>query len=673
MKKRSLIFGIAMLIGMALISIGCEQEATTETQTVTNGAAADITALEALLATDGVSTVDYIGTLDIVDEALVIPAGKTVNVKGSGVKIKDGTLGVLGTLNLPSGAGIAVSGGGHVFGSVAASIVSGTTPKQIYVGVAAAKDAFETETEVAIVNVSAADLATGTVPANKTLHVLGDLTVAANADEPEAEGSVKAEGKVIFAGDVDVSDWDRFDISQAILKNSADATVTLPATALKAKAIDLTTDKLTIDGAAAGLTVGSVTVKEGAELIVSEDAKLTISGNASVAGDLTVSGNAIIAGTVTVASGGKIVSPALAATGLPNANNKITFGDTGAIELAYGAIGYYGDVAFIGPAPATGTNPYIYNWDTGAVGIVTLKGNNVTELTSGNVTAVKSTAIPSQTTISIGSGAKLTVASDVTFTVVGTLAVTGTIDATAGTLTVSGGTITVTGDGKVIEDVSDGFPLATGTGTSVDDPRGTSANLEAAVLKTSAAEGFTTFEVTLTPKASTTLSWFDKDLATTGHGYNLWGPSDSSAPTDWKWTDFSFDVDSALITLSTSNVVSFKVESFSYYYYAGNAGNATAVPAYPRANDLGSIYIPATYNINTIPVRWRGYDKGHFSSSNKDLTLLLTSGGSKILTLKIYSHTNNDAAAAESANDTGTHVSTLIIDYTALTPPQAGS
>jgi hypothetical protein len=294
--------------------------------------------------------------------------------------------------------------------------------------------------------------------------------------------------------------------------------------------------------------------------------------------------------------------------------------------------------------------------------------------TAASVPSGTPVTVANDITLSVPSGATLTVAGTLnvvgTLEVEGTLAVTGTVDATAGTLTKgTNGAITPTGDGKVIEDVSEDFPLATGTSTGVSDPHGTSDNLDAAVLKTSTAGGFTTVEVTLTPKASATLSWFDKNLTTGQHGYGLWGPSDSSAPTDWKWTDFSFDVDSQLITLSTSKVVSFKVESFSYYYYAGNAGNATAAPTYPKAADLGSIYIPATYNINTIPVRWKGYNKSHFSSSNKDLTLLLTSGGSKILTLKIYSHDSNDAAAAESANDTGTHVSTLIIDYTALTPP----
>jgi hypothetical protein len=82
MKNMSLIFGVAVLFSAALIFIGCEQETKTETQTVTEYRAADIESLEALLNTDGVSAVDYLGALDIGDGTLVIPEGKTVNVKG---------------------------------------------------------------------------------------------------------------------------------------------------------------------------------------------------------------------------------------------------------------------------------------------------------------------------------------------------------------------------------------------------------------------------------------------------------------------------------------------------------------------------------------------------------------------------------------------------------------
>jgi hypothetical protein len=180
---------------------------------------------------------------------------------------------------------------------------------------------------------------------------------------------------------------------------------------------------VTVTGTAASIAAEThVTVPDGVTLTVSSGATL------NVAGELNVAGNATVEGKITVASGGKIVSPALGADGLPG-DNAISFGDNGTVELAQGAIGYYGDVAFIGPAPAAGAeNPYAYNWGTATDGKVTLKDDNVTELTSGSVTAAKSTAIPPDTTITVASGATLTVAADTTFVVAagGTLEVEGT-------------------------------------------------------------------------------------------------------------------------------------------------------------------------------------------------------------------------------------------------------
>lgn len=80
---------------------------------------------------------------------------------------------------------------------------------------------------------------------------------------------------------------------------------------------------------------------------------------------------------------------------MPVADAQITFSGSGKVELAQGATGYYGDRLFIS-ADETG----LYKWD-GTGGKVTLKGNNVTEVTAGKVIARANTGIAATTTVNI--------------------------------------------------------------------------------------------------------------------------------------------------------------------------------------------------------------------------------------------------------------------------------
>jgi hypothetical protein len=327
----------------------------------------------------------------------------------------------------------------------------------------------------------------------------------------------------------------------------------------------------------------------------------------------------------------------------------------------------YSEVTFSTPASeASELANALGNGATASGATVTVTGTTVSIAEGKTITVDDGVtlSVASGATLSVASGAALSVASGATLSVTGTLSVDGTLSVE--------GTVSITGNGEIIEDVSSLYALADSQGTATTSVRGTSANLDATASKVTKSDLKPTVIVTLTPKANpgTPLSWFTT-LQQGGQGYDLWGPNGSSAPNDWKWTDFRFDVGSLLIGPNTSNVVSFKVESFSYYYYAGNEGNASAAPTYPRANDLGSIYIPATYSIDTIPVRWKANNKATFNNDKKNLSIILGSGGSKIITLRVYSHasTYSDATAVETAQDTGTHFSTIVIDYTALTAP----
>jgi hypothetical protein len=327
MKNRSLIFGLAVFVCSALIFSGCEQEAETETQTVTTGVAGDFAGLEKLLGMPGVDTVDFYGDLTIGANKLTIPAGKTVTLKDGGIKLDTGgILGVLGGLQLPEGKKItgagAVAGSDDVLALVAAS--GGPTKAKLYDSIteaAAALNAATGSVDAALVNVASGTLTADAVKANKTLYVLGDLTVTT---APAAVGNVKALGRLVFTTDADISalKTTQYDYSNATLAATGAAKVKLPAEATL-KATDATTATLTIDGAATGLTVGSITVKEGAELSVSANVKLTISGNATIDGKVTVASDATLTvdedATFTVA-GGVVVGGTLDVNGKIDVN-----------------------------------------------------------------------------------------------------------------------------------------------------------------------------------------------------------------------------------------------------------------------------------------------------------------------------------------------------------------
>jgi hypothetical protein len=158
---------------------------------------------------------------------------------------------------------------------------------------------------------------------------------------------------------------------------------------------------------------------------------LTVSSNVTVKvgdkGTLKVEGKIDVDGSVEVADGGTIYIPDIATA--------ITF-SSGTVNLTKGAKVYYGEEAFIGPAIPGAENPYTYNWSGGDTDGVTLKDNNVTDVTAGHVIAVKDTGIASSATLTVAANAKLSIAEDVTFTVTGTLEVAGELDVSLGNVTV---------------------------------------------------------------------------------------------------------------------------------------------------------------------------------------------------------------------------------------------
>jgi hypothetical protein len=253
MKKRSLIFGVAMLMGLAVIFSGCETETTTETKTVNNGAAGDLDGLKKLLATDGVNEVAYYGDLEISDETLVIPAGKTVTMKDGGVTLSTGLLVVVGTLTLPDGKSIEVSSTGTVAGSDALleSVVGDNAVKA---KLASSIDGVATNSAVALKDF--------TLPASYpadfagTAYVYDTLTVASASTAPSS-GKIVAIVKVSISGTTTaLSDASKVDVSGATLVTSAEADVTLPTDAVVV-AIDATEGGFTLVGAGT-LTVGKL-------------------------------------------------------------------------------------------------------------------------------------------------------------------------------------------------------------------------------------------------------------------------------------------------------------------------------------------------------------------------------------------------------------------------------
>ena len=329
--KKSLIFWLAAVTCAAWILVGCEQEPETKTNTVTNGAAADIPSLQLLLDEPGVNPVYYKGVVALTGDQLVVPPGKTL-VAADGVTV-DATsvFAVAGTLSLGAGKGITVSGAGIVVGNQ--GVLDSVTGVSAVTGKLAASVATAftgdnaSETVALVLTASGTDLTTANVPTGKTLYVANTLALA-------AAPTLTSTGSIIVLGTVNVVDAlgdifaatptdTKIDISGATLTNTVAATVTLPATAA-VKAINAAAGKLTVAGAGTSLTVGSltgnlalptsagtVTIKGGAGNV--EGAALTttgavtlnntgtaaFSGNVSLGGDLTVTSAATIGGTLT--------------------------------------------------------------------------------------------------------------------------------------------------------------------------------------------------------------------------------------------------------------------------------------------------------------------------------------------------------------------------------------
>jgi hypothetical protein len=522
-----------MFVCLALIFSGCEQEAETETQTVTNHVAGDLAGLEKLLSMPGVNTVDFYGDLTIGTDTLYIPAGKTVTLQDGGITLSaNGILGVLGTLTLPEGKKItgagAVAGSDDVLALVAES--GGPTKAKLYDSITEATAAFDDAvapvTAAALVDVSSGTLTADAVKVNKTLYVLGDLTVT---DAPAAAGSVKALGRLVFGATTDISSLTttQYDYSNATLATTAAATVTLPSTATL-KAIDATRAKLTIAG---GTTPGI---------------SLSVGG---------ITGEVALTGTVTL-------------------TDKVT----------------------------------------------------------------------------VAANATLTVATDATFTVANgaTLSVAGTVDATAGTATITG-TLTVTGDGLYKENATSSFTLSDKDGTV--DVIGKSSILGATALK-EVTSALTTVTVTLTSKTGQTFTG-TADFTTNGN----WGAKRTDVP-DWTWGDVSLNVKS-LLTDIANEVLSVYSTNEAYVYYKGSTNDIATSPltTKPAKDTEANIYIPES----GLPYKWKANAANAFASTTTWGIILAKEAPTKIITLKILTHSDYNNL------DAGTHVKTLVINYSGVT------
>jgi cytoskeletal protein CcmA (bactofilin family) len=438
----------------------------------------------------------------------------------------------------------------------------------------------------------------------------------------------------------------------------------------------------------------TIDIVDGITLNVQTGKKLTVAGNLNVAGELKVAGNADVSGKVTVASGGKIVSPALGTDGLPTTTSKITFKDGGTIELAQGAIGYYGNAPFIGPSSADA--PYAYNWGTGTDGKVTLKGTYTTELTAGNVIAAKDTGIAALTTISIAKGAKLTIASDVKFAVSGggnnsknngtldvkgdvvvdsgaTLTVAGTINV-AGTLDVLGeggfvvdkGTLKIAGGGQVIENVSDEYKLAS-TDNSVEKNNavlGSPSILKATAKKVRTDATSPTVTITLTPTTGQTLLWVEDFKEQSSK--DLWGAKPTGKITvNGKWTDIAITLSSVFNDLGNKKV-SVRQTNQAFRYYSNAASdllllNKPTVAEYDTAKP--NTWIPAANNADPLPVKWKGY--------NQASSLVKGSPGATTYGIILWNEdkTQPPEITLEIYDESGTSsklVTTIKIDYSEL-------
>jgi hypothetical protein len=453
-KNMSLFLGVVAIVLAALIFSGCPTEAETNTVTTTKFVAADLSGLRTLLADETVSTVDYYGDLYIGNEALVIRAGKTVNVQNGGIFIGDGSLAVDGALYLPGDRNITVSGNkGQVFGKLGAIQVVNTTGatqtvREIKTSISA--EDFDSSDAVAVLSVAPDQLAGLTVPEGKTLYVVDTLSIG-DEDLSLVGGTVKALGSVVISGEsVNISSGN-LDFTEATLESAADVTVTVgddtTVGAITATgAFTSSGGSLTVNGAAkfAGDATFSSPVTFNGDVNFAAAATLSADSTLAAGKTLTVAGNATLTvgseaaltvdGTLKVAGGGGIVMPE---------QETIGFEGSGEIELEKGATLSYGESPFIGSEEAT------YTWGDSTDGKVTLKTNQI-ELAAGSLTAAKATEV--EGTITVAESATLAIA-NVKFTVgdTGTLSVAGAVTAGSGSEIAlsSEGEIKFEGNGKI--------------------------------------------------------------------------------------------------------------------------------------------------------------------------------------------------------------------------------
>jgi hypothetical protein len=367
-NKKFYLVGMAVLLSVSLFFIGCPTEADPEIidNSKTIGAAVDLPGLKKLLAKDGVSEVIYDGVLAIGTGELIVPAKKKLIVT-EGVTLGTGKFIVVGSLDLGEDGAITVTGTtGLVIGDATAVLgkITGNTPVKGSVA-ASVTAAFAGEATVALVqNANGTDLtATNNVPAGKTLYVSDTLALGETA--PTFAGSVIVLGTVSVSEDVDLSSVvaaagnTKLTIADATLANTAEATVTLPATAA-VKAIKVGSDDLTIDGAATSLTVGTLSGGAG---------KLTVP-LITVTGETNLQGAAEFGGAATFAS--TLANSDVAALTFNGAPNTVTGAFTpGALATIAGT----GAVTFTAPLGTTSANT------------VTIKNTGGVTLTAANTIA----------------------------------------------------------------------------------------------------------------------------------------------------------------------------------------------------------------------------------------------------------------------------------------------
>ena len=381
------------------------------------------------------------------DTSIVVADGAKLSVAASVYYVVGGTLEVGGTL--------AIGSGGTVIGMEAGTIV--------------VKDG-KTITGSANTNFYAAGgtkLSSDISPSGSDLTFTWDATLDSNNGgwrETAAFGNITADdlediistaandGGDVYLSNVTIEEPEegtaKLDFGQAAV--TVAGSLTVPANVTVTVGTNDDGGSLTVEpgatleiAASATLEVKKGTLEVAGELEVAESGTLTVAAEAtlSVVGDLEVAGELEVSGTVSIADGGTLKAPALGDNGLPVDGKEVSFDGDGTVELAKGATGYYGDLLFI-----SSDDSGLYKWSDDADVKVTLKANNVTEVSGGEITVIASTGIASGASIVVDSTAKLSVADEVTYIVGGELEVAGDLEVT-GELTVnSDGAIEVSGD-----------------------------------------------------------------------------------------------------------------------------------------------------------------------------------------------------------------------------------